>query len=154
MMKSLEVDVNGEKFIMLKPNAFQLLKIEDMAISTSGELDLYKYYSGMLFLISSKLNIENTLKRNELIKTHTLSNGKVVSITCISKRDYFKCMPNKDSMNRVFSIELLLAKAENQHIKIEELTSEDINVLYSMIIDLYDIGALSDICDKVSAFCI
>lgn len=153
-INAIEIEINGEKHRMLKPSAFELLKIEDISVSAGGEFDLYKYYNGMLYLINSKLNVENCLLKNEQITTYTTDKGISVNISALTRLDYFKCMPSQKSINRVASIEVLLSKPENADIKIEDLTIKDINEMYELVISLYDIEKLADICEQVNAFCI
>lgn len=153
-INAIEIEINGEKHTMLKPSAFELLKIEDISVSTGGEFDLYKYYNGMLYLINSKLNLENSLIKNENITSYTTEKGFVVNVGILTRAEYFKCMPSRESINRIASIQTLLSKPENVDVKIEELTVKDINEIYGLIVSLYDIEKIVDACEQVNAFCL
>lgn len=154
-VQAKEIMIDGKAIRFVKPPAFHLMAIEDSAMKVDGTMDAYKYYKGMLKLLSPALKIDDIAKRDMTIGEIELSNDRKFSFDMVSLQHFFYVMPTNPnaSINRVESVQYLITEL-GIDIPMHSLTYDDISNIHATTCMLYDITELARVCDEVATFCI
>ncbi|MGL5716968.1 MAG: hypothetical protein ACRCX2_28390 [Paraclostridium sp.] len=147
-----EIVINGEKKVFLKPNAIELIEIEDKCITSTGGMSNAIYNKLMLGLVDAKLKVEDLVKfKSEPIE---MSSGEFVSIPEIGYDKWASALEEMDSFSRVeLARHALRATGVTGDITFSGFKYGDIDSLAIGFFSLYDASELKRVVDEIATFC-
>lgn len=154
MIEQANIKIGGEEYLFLKPLAKDLIMVEDNSIGEDFKMDEFKYLTGLLNLVSPKIDINDLVKKN--INPVKLSSGEEITpndITYKQYNDIVKTIPNIRSRNEVAKAFLALCGVEGD-ISLDNFTYNDINDLAIAFKDVFDTSELDEVMAKIVNFCL
>lgn len=154
MIEQANIKIGGEEYSFLKPLAKDLIMVEDNSIGEDFKMDEFKYLTGLLNLVSPKIDINDLVKKN--INPVKLSSGEEITPNDITYKQYngiVKTIPNIRSRNEVAKAFLALCGVEGD-ISLDNFTYNDINDLAIAFKDVFDTSELDEVMAKIVNFCL
>jgi len=154
MIEQAKIEICGEEFIFLKPLAKDLIMVEDNSVDENFNIDEYKYITGLLALVSPKIDINKIVHKN--VKPLKLSSGEEIIPGDISYKQYndiMKTIPNIRSRNDVAKAFLRICGVEGE-ISLDNFTYNDINELAIAFREIFDTSELDEVMSKIINFCL
>ena len=143
------IKIGDKEYAFLKPYPITLVNVEKQSL-VNGEISIDRYEDGLLRLVSKDIKKENLVKFVG-VKV-VLENGKELTPNQIPYSQYVKLLNNfeKDDAEKIVKNFLMICNSSE--IKPEELTTDDIYVIFDSYSSLYDRTELDRVLSEIASF--
>lgn len=147
----VNLELNGQQYVMRKPTAMESIEIEDRNVEIEGNIDMYGYILDILKFITPKIDINDVIIRKDDIM---IIGDKTLNINNITPKQGFRIILStskigKNSngekvfkLNRSEAIKKIvdLIHKENEDITIKSFkTKDELNLILEKFQELFDV---------------
>lgn len=152
-IESQTIKIKGTEYTFLKPNAVDMIEIEDRCIGADGAIDEIGYAKRLLELVDRSLKIDDFIKFNG--EPVELSSGDKIVIPDTGFDVWNDEVRSIETFSRVklATIALRLSGVKGE-ISLHEFKYEDIDSLAMRAYTLYDSSELTKLIEKITSFCL
>lgn len=150
-LEKATIVIQGKEYNFIKPYACDLIDIEDKSYA-SGEFNNFEYMSGVLKLVSQKLNAEDLVIAN--LEPAILTNGTALPVVDIGYKKYISLVNELRPVTRTKAAkEVLKMAGVSGEINLSAYSYEDLNIMASAFYNLYDDSDLEKVVEEIATFC-